>query len=186
MGRLFKLWGQGCSWLLLDTQRGTITDFIQQERPERDEPGPDSLVFWWAYHTRPVAEILEEWKENYRSLDWVVIPDDVDDAVMIRWNKETDVRCFAIGVSFRRKAAFREFDRLLTMVLCLCCRRSELSIVTTAGLTIFVAMSADRHCWNGSGVSLPRHPHDTHAPTKGLSPLCHRPASFRYWALHLR
>ena len=45
-------------------------------------------------------------------------------------------------------------------------RRSEPSIVTTAGLTIFVAMSADRHCWNGNGVILPRHPHDIHAPDK--------------------
>ena len=45
-------------------------------------------------------------------------------------------------------------------------RRSEPSIVTTAGLTIFVAMSADRHCWNGNDVFLPLHPHDIHSPNK--------------------
>jgi hypothetical protein len=89
--------GRDASWLLLDTREGTITDFIQQERPERDEPRQDSPDFWRAYHTRPVVEFLEEWKEKYRSLEWVVVPEDVDDAVMIRWDKETDVSS-AIGV----------------------------------------------------------------------------------------
>ena len=89
--------GRDASWLLLDTREGTITDFMQQERPERDEPGQDSLDFWRTYHTRPVVEFLEEWKEKYQSLEWVVVPDDVDDAVRIRRDEETDVSS-AIGV----------------------------------------------------------------------------------------
>ena len=68
-----------------------MTEFIQQERPERDEPGPDSPDFWRAYHTRPVGEFLAEWKGKYRSLEWVVVPDDVHDAVMIRRDEKTDV-----------------------------------------------------------------------------------------------
>ncbi|KAL8836528.1 MAG: hypothetical protein Q9170_002883 [Blastenia crenularia] len=84
--------GREASWLLLDTHEGTITDYRQQERPERDEPGEDSPDFWRAYHTRPIAEFLEEWKEKYMSLEWVVIPDDPFDAVMIKWDKETDVK----------------------------------------------------------------------------------------------
>ena len=64
--------GRDGSWLLLDTREGTITDFIQQERPERDEPGQDSPDHWRAYHTRPILEFLEEWKDKNRSLEWVV------------------------------------------------------------------------------------------------------------------
>ena len=169
--------GRDASWLLLDTQEGTITDFIQQERPERDEPGRDSPDFWRAYHTRPVVEFLEEWKEKYRSLEWVVVPDDVDDAVMIRWDKKTDVS-YAIGVFFA-EAAFSRGRPLADIKFPFRGRRSELSIVTTAGLTVFVAMSADRHCWNGNGVIWPRHPHDIYAPTKSLLSLSHGSASFR-------
>ena len=85
------------SWLLLDTREGTITDYIPQERPERDEPGQDSPDFWRAYHTRPVVEFLEEWKENYRSLAWVIVPEDPDDGAMLKRNKKTDVSVL-IGV----------------------------------------------------------------------------------------
>lgn len=42
-------------------------------------------------------EFLEEWKEKYQSLEWVVVPDNVDDAVRIRRDEETDVSS-AIGV----------------------------------------------------------------------------------------
>ena len=37
--------GRDASWLLLDTQEGTIMDFIQQEPPERDEPGQEARIF---------------------------------------------------------------------------------------------------------------------------------------------
>lgn len=78
---------------------GTITDFIQQERPERDEPGEDSPDFWRAYHTLPVAEFFEEWKDKFRSLEWVVVPGDVDDGVMIRHDRQTDVSDSVILIS---------------------------------------------------------------------------------------
>lgn len=78
------------SWLLCDTRAGTITDFIQQERPERKEPSQDSPDHWRAYRTLPVAEFFEEWKEKYRSLEWVAIPGNEDDGVLLQWNKETD------------------------------------------------------------------------------------------------
>ena len=83
--------GRDGSWLLLDTREGTITDFIQNERPEHDEPGPDSPDFWRAYHTLPIADFLEEWNEKYRSLKWVVVPKNELDAVMIRHDAATDV-----------------------------------------------------------------------------------------------
>ena len=98
--------GKDGSWLLWDTREGTITDFIQQETPERDEPGQDSPDHWRAYHTRPVEEFLEEWKEKYRSLEWVVVPEDVFDGVMIRWDQKTDVS-FVIAVLWP-KLLFKE------------------------------------------------------------------------------
>ena len=49
--------------------------------------------------------VLEEWKEKYRSLEWVVVPNDVHDAVIIRRDKETDVSS-AIGV-FSPKLLFK-------------------------------------------------------------------------------
>lgn len=156
--------GRDASWLLLDTQEGTITDFIQQERPERDMPGPDSPDFWRAYHTRPVMEFLEEWKEKYRSLEWVVVPDDVYDAVMIRRDEKTDVS-HASWCGFTR-SCFPRGRSLTDIMFPLPGRRSELSIVTTAGLTISVAMSADRHYWNGNDDNSPQYPHNIHTPTK--------------------
>lgn len=70
---------------------GTITDYIQQERPERSEPPQDHPDHWRAYKTLPIAEFFENWKEKYRTLEWVVMPEDVDDGVMIGHNKHTDV-----------------------------------------------------------------------------------------------
>ena len=91
--------GRDGSWLLLDTREGTITDFIQQERPEHDEPGRDSPDFWRAYHTLPIADFLEEWKDKYRSLEWVVVPKNEFDAVMIRHDAATDVSPMTITSS---------------------------------------------------------------------------------------
>jgi len=62
------------------------------ERPERDQPPQDDPDYWRAYKTFPIAEFFESWKENYRTLEWVVVPDNVDDGVMIRHDKETAVR----------------------------------------------------------------------------------------------
>ncbi|KAK8043402.1 hypothetical protein PG993_005832 [Apiospora rasikravindrae] len=81
------------SWLLLDTaagKTGTVTDFIQQERPERSEPAQDSPDAWRAYHTRPVEEFFEEWKEKYRTLEWAAVVENVDDGVVFRQDASTD------------------------------------------------------------------------------------------------
>jgi hypothetical protein len=71
--------------------KGTVTDFIQQERPERSEPTRDSPNYWRAYRTLPVEEFFKQWEENFRSLEWVVNPHDVDDGMMLRHDQETDV-----------------------------------------------------------------------------------------------
>lgn len=80
------------SWLLLDTEKGTVTDYIQFEKPERGTPGPGDPDHWRAYRTLPVGQFFEEWKEKFRGLQWVVVPDDDDDSVRYRFDGETDVR----------------------------------------------------------------------------------------------
>ncbi|KAB5583470.1 hypothetical protein GE09DRAFT_302667 [Coniochaeta sp. 2T2.1] len=97
--------GRYGSWLLLDTEegtslpqegkltgviQGTITDYIQFERPERSTPSADSPDHWRAYRTLPIAEFFEEWKAKYLLAEWVVLPEEVDDAVRYRFDAETD------------------------------------------------------------------------------------------------
>lgn len=70
---------------------GRVTDYIQMERPERDEPPKDDLNHWRAYHTLPIAEFFQTWIDNYRSLDWVTVPENTDDGAMLSRTKKTDV-----------------------------------------------------------------------------------------------
>ena len=106
----------------------------------------------------------------------VMVPGDVDDAVMIRWDEKTNVsHAYWSGL---RRSCFSRGRLLADIMSSFRGRRIELSIVTTAGLTIFVPMSADRHCWNGDGVILPRYPHGIHAPTQSLSSPSYKSTSF--------
>lgn len=70
---------------------GTITDFIQQERPERPEPAQDSPDAWRAYHTRPAEVFFEEWKEKYRMLEWAPLIENADDGVMFCYDAHSEV-----------------------------------------------------------------------------------------------
>jgi hypothetical protein len=79
------------------TNVGTVTDFIQQERPERSEPGIDSPDYWRAYQTLPVEYFFKQWEGKFRSLEWVVNPYNIDDGMMLRYDEETDVSCPECG-----------------------------------------------------------------------------------------
>jgi hypothetical protein len=71
---------------------GTVTDYIMMERPERDYPPLDDPENWRAYQTLPIVEFFELWKEKYRSLEWVVLPEKGhEDGVYIQLRKEIDV-----------------------------------------------------------------------------------------------
>ena len=88
--------GREASWLLLDTREGAITDFVQQGRPEvqvqEEESSPaEDEEYWRRYRTRPVVVFLEDWKEKYRNLEWVALPDEYFDGVRERMDQETDV-----------------------------------------------------------------------------------------------
>ncbi|KAK8040828.1 hypothetical protein PG994_013835 [Apiospora phragmitis] len=56
----------------------------------RSEPARDNPDAWRAYHTRPVADFFEEWKEKYRTLDWAAVVESVDDGIMFRHDVSTD------------------------------------------------------------------------------------------------
>ena len=71
---------------------GSVTDYIMMERPERDHPPLDDPENWRAYQTLPIVEFFELWKEKYRSLEWVVLPEKGhENGVYIQLRKETDV-----------------------------------------------------------------------------------------------
>lgn len=55
---------------------GTITDYNQTASPEQDYPPRGHPEHWRAYLTLSIQEFFGYWKERYRSLAWVVIPDD--------------------------------------------------------------------------------------------------------------
>jgi hypothetical protein len=79
--------------LLLDTEAG-ITDYIHFEEPERNTPGVDSPDHWRAYWTLSLGEFFEKWKDKYRRLEWVVVPEDADDGVKYRFDAETGCELF--------------------------------------------------------------------------------------------
>ncbi len=58
--------------------------------PERDYPPREHPDHWRAYRTLPIREFFEGWKEEYRNLAWVVIPDD-DDGVLCNLEPSTNV-----------------------------------------------------------------------------------------------
>ncbi|CAK7210823.1 hypothetical protein SBRCBS47491_000908 [Sporothrix bragantina] len=98
------------SWLLIDTHDGRATDFIQQERPEKSAPDQDSPDYWRAYRTLPVAAMLEEWKQKYSSLEWVVVPNNYDDGVMYYVNDESTDQVRAIYRQHGWPDSFRRQD----------------------------------------------------------------------------
>ncbi len=61
------------------------------ERPKNKEPPKDDPDYWRAYETLPIAEFFQSWIDNYRSLDWVTVPENTDDGAMLGRAKKTDV-----------------------------------------------------------------------------------------------
>jgi hypothetical protein len=61
------------------------------ERPERDHPPKDDSDYWRAYRALPIADFFQSWKDNYRCLDWVTVPDNPDDGAMLSYTTRTDV-----------------------------------------------------------------------------------------------
>ncbi|MCJ1307823.1 hypothetical protein MMC25_001471 [Agyrium rufum] len=70
--------GQYGSWLLLDTEDGTFTNYSQlgETRPESANQEEIQKGTSWRHCPRiPVTEFFNSWKEKFRSLEWVPVPD---------------------------------------------------------------------------------------------------------------
>lgn len=62
------------------------------ESPKSDHPPCDDPNYWRAYQTLPIVDFFQSWIDNYRSLDWVTVPDNTDDGAMLSHTTKTDVR----------------------------------------------------------------------------------------------
>jgi hypothetical protein len=73
---------------------GTAIDDQPQAPRSVGVPDPETapLPMWRYSNTLPVAEMLASWEQNFRSLEWTVDPFNADGGMMLRWNRETDVR----------------------------------------------------------------------------------------------
>lgn len=84
--------GRDGSWLLVDVEAWTVTDFVMMGAPEEREEGSSSNTAGWrAFYTRPVAEFFESWVSKYKSLEWVVVPGSVEDGVLFYRDAATEV-----------------------------------------------------------------------------------------------
>lgn len=84
--------GRDGSWLLVDVEAGTVTDFVMMGAPEERKAGSNiSADGWRSFYTRPVAELFEAWVSKYRSLEWVVVPGSVEDGVLFYRDAATEV-----------------------------------------------------------------------------------------------
>ncbi|KAG9965700.1 hypothetical protein KCU61_g1553, partial [Aureobasidium melanogenum] len=89
------------SYLLLDTQQGTITDYIMMERPERSHSPFDDPDHWRAYKTLPITEFFSEWEEMFRSLQWVALSHRSDDGVLLNHDRSTEVTAMEVREIYR-------------------------------------------------------------------------------------
>lgn len=97
--------------------------------PEQEYPPRGHPEHWRAYLTLPVHEFFGYWKEQYRSLAWVVVPDD-DQGVLCGNESSTNVSICILAQWVNNGAD----DRL--------CRRFEIFIVSMVGHSLFDARNA--------------------------------------------
>lgn len=63
-------------WLLLDARTGDVTDYsvLGEPNPVVSEERRQAGDLWTAYETRPLTDLLTDWSEKIRSLEWVPVP----------------------------------------------------------------------------------------------------------------
>lgn len=84
--------------LLLDTEGGTVTDYKQFEKSERETLlGTDSADHWPAYGTLPLVTFFENPKDKYHRLEWVVFTEDKNDGIGYLFDAETDASTSGLG-----------------------------------------------------------------------------------------
>ena len=88
--------------------KGTVTNYI----PLGSEHTPDiefSPRYWRAFPTLPIVEFFENWKEKFRSVEWIPTPDNV---CVPGATREEDLK---VLLFFQKipKLEYHLFDRLI-------------------------------------------------------------------------
>ncbi|KAG9682340.1 hypothetical protein KCU76_g13871, partial [Aureobasidium melanogenum] len=79
------------SLLLLDTKKGTATDYQPQAPRKKGVPDPEAAPEIWRYsETLPVADLLALWEQKFRSLEWTADLFNVEGGIMLRHDRATD------------------------------------------------------------------------------------------------
>ncbi|KAG9643569.1 hypothetical protein KCU64_g11713, partial [Aureobasidium melanogenum] len=110
------------SLLLLDTKKGTATDYQPQAPRKKGVPDPEAAPEIWRYsETLPVADLLALWEQKFRSLEWTADLFNVEGGIMLRHDRATDEvrqihRDHGWPDNFRREEchnALREWNRTI-------------------------------------------------------------------------
>jgi hypothetical protein len=76
-----------------DTSAGTAIDYQPRGARKAGMPEPGTVPEIWRWsETATVAELLESWKQKFRTLEWTVNPFDGEGGMMLRYDRVTDVR----------------------------------------------------------------------------------------------
>ncbi|KAI5236667.1 hypothetical protein E4T42_09393 [Aureobasidium subglaciale] len=79
------------SLLLLDTEKGTATDYQPQAPRKKGVPDPETTSEIWRFaETSPVAELLASWEQKFRTLEWTANPFNAEGGIMLRYDRMTD------------------------------------------------------------------------------------------------
>nr|POE85218.1 hypothetical protein CFP56_67375 [Quercus suber] len=79
------------SLLLVDTEKGTATDYQPRASRKTGMPEPESTPeFWRHFETLPVVELLASWEQKFRCLEWTADPFNAEGGMMLRYDRATD------------------------------------------------------------------------------------------------
>jgi hypothetical protein len=75
-----------------DISAGTAIDYQPRGARKAGVPEPETVAGIWRWsETAPVVELLESWKQKFRTLEWTVNPFDGEGGMMLRYDRVTDV-----------------------------------------------------------------------------------------------
>jgi hypothetical protein len=78
---------------MFDSFVGTAVDYQPRGARKAGVPEPGTVPEIWRWsETAPVAELLESWKQKFRTLERTVNPFDGEGGMMLRYDRVTDVR----------------------------------------------------------------------------------------------
>jgi hypothetical protein len=87
----------------IDIATATAIDYQPRGARKAGVPEPGTVAEIWRWsETAPVAELLEAWKQKFRTLEWTVDPFNEEGGILLRYDRATDVYihspCFGDGI----------------------------------------------------------------------------------------